>query len=74
MHRLLSKTHLEAKQNKVHKYVSADFIETVICWRNKILIVCLCVCLSPAVCHAHREEEEEVEVWEVMMDDGIQTV
>lgn len=41
------------------------------------LCVCACLCLSVFFCHAHtgkHTDEGEVEVWEVEMDDGIQTV
>ena len=65
--------------------MSLDLTETVASGRNKKMqmhndFLCAYTCLSVFLCHAHTagkhtdEEEEEVEVWEVEMDDGIQTV
>lgn len=44
---------------------------------NVIVCFCVCACLwtSFFLTHADKHtDEEEVEVWEVEMDDGIQTV
>lgn len=65
-----------------HYYMSLAFSETVVCWRNKKMQMhsycafsSACMFVSVFLCHAHTgEQEEEVEVWEVEMDDGIQTV
>lgn len=61
----------EAKQQRMQED-EFEFAEE----RKKIaksnLIVCVCACVCACLCHAYTDEE--VEVWEVEMDDGIQTV